>query len=290
MHCYKGIVFMESNYEIRYGEYDDALLQKVVDLFTITFYWSNKYTLDYLRWQYFDNPNGIVVSYNAFAENGELAAHYATIPINMIIDGKIEKGLLSLNTATHPNHQGHRLFTTLADKTYNYAADNGFKFVIGVANANSTHGFLKYLGFDLVAPLEFKVGMGDIFKKSIPENLNRVAYDKETLLWRLKCPEFEYTAKGSTIYSNRPEPLFHSSVARIPEGIKKEDLNIESTFDVFNIYVGLGLDKKGGLYFNLPKLIKRSPFNLIFRDLTGGMLPKITKNNIFFQLLDYDVA
>jgi hypothetical protein len=280
----------EPKYKIIYGEYDDSLLKKVVDLFTDTFYWTKKFTMEYLRWQYIDNPNGKVVSYNAFAENGELAAHYAAIPIYMLIDGKKERGLLSLNTATHPNHQGHRLFTRLADETYNYASENGYKFVIGVANANSTHGFLKYLKFDFVAPLEFKIGIGDIFKDSIPDNLNRVLYDKETLLWRLKCPEYKYTTAGNTIHSSRPEPLFHTSVAKMPDGMTRDLLGLKKTFDVFNIYIGLGANTKNGLYFNLPKFIKRSPFNLIFRDLTGGELPKITKDNIFFQLLDYDVA
>ena len=281
---------METNYIIEFGEYDNALLQKVVNLFTDTFYWTKKFSMKYLKWQYLDNPNGKVVSFNAFAENGELAAHYATIPINMMIAGKKEKGLLSLNTATHPNHQGHRLFTLLSDETSKYAARNGYKFVIGVANANSTHGFLKYLGFYMVAPLEFKIGMGDIFKSPIPENLNRVIWDKETLLWRLKCPEYKYSAAGNTIHGCRPEPLFHTNVAKIPEGISRDMLGVKKTFDLFNIYIGLGVNTKNGLYFNLPKFIKRSPFNLIFKDLTGGTLPKITKDNIFFQLLDYDVA
>ena len=249
-----------------------------------------KLSPEYLKWQYLDNPHGEVVSFNAFAEDGTLAAHYAAIPIQMILNGKKEKGLLSLNTATHPNHQGHRLFTTLADKTYEYAKENGYKFVIGVANANSTHGFLKYLGFYMVAPLEFKIGMGDIFKSGIPSDLNHVFYDEQTLEWRLQCPEFKYSALGNTIYGSRPEPLFNTAVAKLPAGITREGLGLKKAFDIFNIYIGLGADTKNGLYFNLPKFIKRSPFNLIFKDLTDGELPVITKDNIFFQLLDYDVA
>lgn len=278
------------DYIIKFGEYDDTLLKEVVDLFTVTFYWTNKFSMDYLNWQYLDNPNGKVVSFNAFTKDGELAAHYAALPIYMLIAGKKEKGLLSLNTATHPKHQGHRLFTSLAERTYEYATENGYKYVIGVANANSTHGFLKYLKFDLVAPLEFKVGIGDIFKYEISEDLHRVYYDKDFLQWRLRCPAYHYTIKANSIYSKRPEPFFHTSVAKVPEGITRAMLGLDKTFSVFNIYIGLGLRKKGGLFFNLPRFIKRSPFNLIFRDLTGGELPKMTEDNIFFQLLDYDVA
>ena len=279
-----------TNYNIQFGIYDNGQLEQVVKLFTDTFYWTKKFTREYLDWQYLQNPNGKVVSFNAFAGDVTLAAHYAAIPIQMILNGKKEKGLLSLNTATHPNHQGHRLFTTLADKTYQYAKEHGYKFVIGIANANSTHGFLKYLGFDFVAPLEFKVGVGDIFKGDIQSELNHVFYDEDILKWRLECPEYKYSALGNSIYGDRKEPFFHTAVAKIPQGVTPKSLGLNRTFDIFNIYIGLGANTKNGLYFNLPKFINRSPFNLIFKDLTDGELPKITKDNIFFQLLDYDVA
>ena len=121
------------------------------------------------------------------------------------------------------------------------------------------------------------------------KDVNHVMYDKPTLAWRLRCPHFTYSYKGKSIYGSINKPFFHTSVSKLPNDIVKEDLGLEKTFDVFNLYVGIGADL-GGFYFNLPKFIKRSPFNLIFRDLTDGTLPKITKDNIFFQLLDYDVA
>ena len=55
------------------------------------------------------------------------------------------------------------------------------------------------------------------------------------------------------------------------------------------LYVGLGAKPKG-IFINVPKFIRPSPFNLIFMDLTEGKLPKVTKENIFFQLFDFDVA
>ncbi len=278
------------DYIIEYcDDYHSGILSQLIGLMNVSFP-DCEFRENYYQWQYIDNPSGRVVSYNAFAEDGQMVAHYAAIPIKMVLNGKVEIGLLSLNTATHPAHQGKRLFTKLADLTYKKAAELGYKFVIGVANANSTHGFLKYLNFYLVAPLEFKVGMGDIFKHAVNIEKNKVYYDENILKWRLNNPEFHYSYAGHSIYGNRKEPLFHASVATIPECVDKSDVGLEKAFDVFNIYVGLGLEKKGGLYFNLPSFIKRSPFNLIFRDLTGGTLPLITKENIFFQLLDYDVA
>lgn len=277
-------------YEFKFGIYDSTLLRQVVDLFATAFYWTRKFSTEYLKWQYLDNPNGEVVSFNAFMEDGSLVAHYAAIPIVMVLNGKKEKGLLSVNTATHPEHQGNYLFTQLADRTYNYAKEKGFRFVIGVANANSTGGFLNQLGFYLISPLEFKIGMGDIFRGDIHEGMNRLYYDKEILDWRLKCPGFKYSAAGDTIHSNRPEPLFHTSVAKMPSFTSADELGLRKTRDFFNIYIGLGANIRNGLYLDLPKFVKRSPFNLIFKDLTDGELPIITKENIFFQLLDFDVA
>ena len=55
------------------------------------------------------------------------------------------------------------------------------------------------------------------------------------------------------------------------------------------LYVGLGAKPKG-FFIKVPKFIKRSPFNLIFLDLTDGNLPKMIKDNVLFQLIDFDVA
>lgn len=55
------------------------------------------------------------------------------------------------------------------------------------------------------------------------------------------------------------------------------------------LYVGLGASFKS-IYLKVPKFIKRSPFNLIFLDLTQGTLPIVSRDNIFFQLFDFDVA
>ena len=57
--------------------------------------------------------------------------------------------------------------------------------MIGVANANSTHGFLKKLGFYQVAPLEVKVGMGNPFKNVDFTGKNYCYYDQRTLDWWL---------------------------------------------------------------------------------------------------------
>lgn len=277
-------------YRIELVKVDEPSLRKLQLFLQLVFVnHSDKFSYEYLKWQYADNPIGPIVGYNAYLDD-LIVAHYVAMPIYMLIEGNKTLGLLSLNTATHPDHRGKRLFSILAERTYQYATENGYKFVIGVANANSTHGFLKNLGFYLVAPLEVKVGIGDSYKSAIPNELNKMFYDERTLKWRLACPQFQYSSAGHSIYGRIGVPFFHTAVGKMPDGISKDQIGLPKTFDVFNLYVGLGQKKIPGIYVDLPEFVKRSPFNLIFKDLTGGKLPVLNKDNVFFQLLDFDVA
>lgn len=273
------------DYRIEQVKVDDEALRETQELLQMVFEeHADKFTFEYLKWQYAENPVGPILGFNAYMGD-VLAAHYVTMPIYMNIEGEKTRGVLSLNTATHPDHRGKKLFSILADRTYQYAAENGYKFVIGVANANSTHGFIKHLKFRLIGPLTFKIGVGTNIYPQRDYTFTRY-WDKEIMDWRLKNPSMEYYKNGDLI------------VSPIKVGFKKlvchngaylvtlPNLHLRP----FNLYIGYGANPGNGIYVKLPKFIKRSPFNLIFRDLTEGSLPEVTKDNILFELMDFDVA
>lgn len=273
------------DYRIEQVKTDTAALQEILLLMRLAFEGhAEKFSLEYLKWQYADNPVGPIVGFNAYKDD-VLAAHYVAMPIFMRIEGTKTLGLLSLNTATHPDHRGKRLFSILAERTYQYAADNGYKFVIGVANANSTHGFIKNLNFKLIGPLTFKIGVGTNIYPQRDYTFARY-WDKEIMDWRLKNPSMKYYKNGGLI------------VSPIKIGFKKlvchngADLASLSKLWLrpFNLYIGFGAALNKGIYCGVPKFVEHSPFNLIFRDLTGGTLPEITNDNILFELMDFDVA
>lgn len=273
------------DYKIEIVKTDTQAIEEIKRLLHLVF--SNrvdKFSFEFLKWQYADNPTGAIVGYNAYWGE-ELAAHYVTMPIYMNVNGQKTLGLLSLNTATHPDHRGKRLFTILAEKTYQYAAENGYKFVIGVANANSTHGFIKHLGFKLIGPLVFKVGVGQNLFQRTDYTFTRY-WDKEIMDWRLKNPSMEYFKNGEMIVSPI-KPGFKKLVYHDKDGLAS--LN-KLHGRPFNLYIGYGADLGKGIYCGVPKFIERSPFNLIFKDLTDGTLPEVTKDNILFELIDFDVA
>lgn len=276
---------LEKEYRIEKVKVDDSSIREVTKLLNLCFPKSTDIeTFDYVKWEYKENPVGEIVGFNAYRED-VLAAHYVTMPIYMNINGKKTLGVLSLNTATHPDHRGKRLFTILANKTYQYAAENGYMFVIGVANANSTHGFIKHLGFKLIGPLTFKVGIGQKLYLRDDYTFSRY-WDKEIMDWRLRNPSYRYYKNGEIIVSPI-KPGFKKMVYHDKEGI----VSLKKLYGrPFNLYIGFGADLNKGIYCGIPKFIEHSPFNLIFKDLTAGTLPEVTKENILFELIDFDVA
>ncbi|WP_304189948.1 hypothetical protein, partial [Phenylobacterium aquaticum] len=87
--------------QIRPAETGPAALEAYGAMLGQVFGRADKFTPDSLAWRYRDNPAGAVVGADAWA--GEtLAAHYVTCPAAMTLEGAPARGLLSLNTATHP--------------------------------------------------------------------------------------------------------------------------------------------------------------------------------------------
>ncbi|MDA9563810.1 GNAT family N-acetyltransferase [Flavobacteriales bacterium] len=256
-------------------EYQDLL----TDVFNIQ--WSK----EYLSWLYKDNPDGNVVGYNAY-HDANIVAHYATIPIIADVDGKYERGLLSLNTATRPEYSGRGLFTTLANKTYKFAKKQGYTFVVGVANTNSTRGFTSKLGFDLVAPLKVKLGIG--FTREIREKEGvrfRTYMSQRKQDWRFDQPGNKYFSNKGQSYSPTEYRLINAILSH-----SKTSKEIPSKLpSILNLWIGLNpkICWKGTYYFDLPERLKPSPLNLIFKDLSG-LNRKLDKNEVLFELVDFD--
>ena len=272
------------DYEIKFSDFSILSdLEKLVDL-QYEVYPDKTFSIDGFKNWYIENPSGRVISFNAW--NGEkMIAHYACIPKKMLINGEIVLGIHSMATVTHPQYRGKGLFKKLAELTYNYAREKGYKFVSGVANANSFPGFIKYFPFQFVVQLDVKVGYGYSLKKEDGKIFSGY-WNIDALQWRCRST---YKKTQSTIVGN------YGKYSRILLGSFSTDLLKSLNLPQNKIslkpvlYVGLGAKPKG-VFMNVPRFIKRSPFNLIFMDLTEGKLPKMTKDNVFFQLFDFDVA
>lgn len=239
-------------------------------LFEMSYGQSSKFSERYLHWLYEENPHGRAVGFDAYLD-GELAAHYVTIPRLYRVGGEDILGLLSVNTATHPNHQRRGLFTRLAVATYEHAAAHGYKYVLGVANAQSIHGFLHKLEFERLG----QIGLA-LWQKPVASDPNyaHLCASEDWIRWRLANPAAEYfltsvgddeaivnTCKGRLVFS-----LGRAKRSNLPDGISSSNWRgCRGLAPLTPVYP----KERNGLF--VPKRLMPSPWHVIFRRLELGL-------------------
>jgi len=272
-------------------------LLKTIGLVSKIWPWAKYFNEAYLNWEYNDNPLGRVIGYNAYC-NEEIIGHYAAQPVEALINGNKEIGLLSLNTAVHSEFRGKGIFQKLAKETFNAAITNGYRFVYGVSNKNSTLPFVHSLGFNLICPLDVKIGIGiveswvDDHKDASP-SFRRV-WDNKTLSWRFNRPGNIYCRKshgsGSILFAPTSKYGIYTQICALRDN---ETLKgIKKLWRINPISLWIGVDDtvsraKKMFFYNLPDWFRPSPLNLIFKDLLGRDCA-LKKENIKISLLDFD--
>ena len=171
-------------------------IPKILKLFSESYPNESKFSKDYLLWQYFKNPNGKVIGYNAWYDN-EIAAHYSVIPTVFEKKNVIYNACQSLNTATSPYYQHKGLFTKLANLTYDKASMKGYDFVYASANNNSIGGFLGKLDFELLGRIGIFFGY---YGNTIDHECLKQKYSDKASLWRLNKPGSKYYICKDGIY------------------------------------------------------------------------------------------
>jgi GNAT superfamily N-acetyltransferase len=249
---------------------------------------TDKFNAAALAWRYRDNPAGTVVGADAW-DGDTLAAHYVTCPLEAWIDGAVVKGLLSLNTATHPDYQGQGLFTTLAERAYELGAAAGYGFVIGVANANSTPGFLRKLAFQDVGRLQAGV------LASLPRRFSEAAvqyqgaWRDELLTWRLANPDGRYAVarRGDLtgVWAKTHLPFVQCG-AFLPdvEGVRPTGgAPLAAT-----LFLGLEPRMNLAAFLPIPERLRPSPLNLIWRRLGTTAPAALRREAVALNFLDFD--
>jgi GNAT superfamily N-acetyltransferase len=274
-------------------ELDPEELSKTLGLLRRIWPDPEKMTLRYLEWLYLENPDGNAVGVNAW--DGEtLAGHYVVVPAKVHLLGRSTSALLSLHTAVHPDYRGKGLFLRMAERTYEGARQRGFDHVFGVANANSTHGFVRDLGFQLVSPLDLRIITG---WPVLDEEADRTAvwrreWSDAALGWRLRHPLFRYRqrrGRGLVFYLLARRGV--QTIVRI-ERAKTSPPTLGtglSGLPIPRVWVGLnpGIRFRGPS-LAMPRRLRSSPLNLIFRSLTTKSL-RLDSAKIAFEGIDFDV-
>ncbi|WP_340643747.1 GNAT family N-acetyltransferase [Phenylobacterium sp.] len=247
-----------------------------------------KFTPQALAWRYRDNPDGAVVGFDAW-DGERLVAHYVTCPTTARIGGGSVRGLLSLNTATDPDYVGQGLFTRLAQATYDAGAAAGHGFVMGVANANSTPGFLRKLDFQLVAPLEAGLLLLRPQKFEHAEADFRIDWTPRRLAWRLANPASAYGVRdraGLTVVSAPTHLPLVRCVGFVSEGLSEPG----GAAGMASLFIGLEprLDLGALGFLRLPQRLRPSPLNLIYRRLGDPAPESLDPTRVAIGFLDFD--
>jgi len=276
---------------------------------------------EYLRWLYRESPFGPVIESNLDDDEGR-AAHYALVPVTISRDGHDYPAALSLNTAVHERARGGGVFVKLGEQTVSEAAALGVQSVVGVANANSTPGFIRRLGFQLLTPLPANVMVpvpgapAGIRSEQLREGVSERGLDAdiesllgvprhgearrwtaETLRWRLRRPGASYAIHrgGNLLAVSCHERRSGLRVAIVLKVFAAAPLSARDTRALVRaacrhhrapvaLHVGLNdlVDFHG---VALPQRLRASPLNLIYRSLlTPPRDPSITR----FEFLDFD--
>lgn len=215
---------------------------------------------EYINWLYFQNPLGTVVGFDAI-EGDRTISHYACIPTE--IDGVI--GLLSLNTATHPDFRSQGLHKILAKKTFERWSRN-FHFVVGVANAQSAGNFVKHLGFTELGRLNLRYG--SLHRPHIGSR----SWTSEQIEWRASSPSRKF--QKNFVSNNLIELVVHpkgfpfnlKSIVPISSTGTDEILGAKKV-ERFGFTVDWIRDSRPAV--QLPEWFKPSPLVLIFKSLSG---------------------
>lgn len=285
--CSRSVMTQSDDITIKAAGTAPATLSAYGRMLSQVFGGVEKFTPEAIFWRYQDNPAGTVVGADAWA--GEtLAAHYVTCPTAMTLEGAPARGLLSLNTATHPDFQGQGLFTRLAEATYAAGADAGFDFVFGVANANSTPGFVRKLGFQLVAPLA--AGVLPVPPRRFTDAPVQLAGDwsPAALAWRLENPTGRYrTARWgdlAAVWARTHLPVT-DCLALLPGRLPDQGPPPRPS-----LFIGLDprLTLERQLFFPLPQSLRPSPLNLIYRPLSARAPAQLNPREVAISFLDFD--
>jgi len=280
-------------YQIELTDTSEDGIHQCAEFLSLVYPRTKQFSPNYLSWQYCENPDGQCIGFNAFYQK-ELVAHYVTIPFKAEIFGKVSRGLLSLNTATHPSHQGKKLFTALAERTYDHGKNLGYDFIVGVANANSTPGFVRKLGFQLVGQLEAKIGLGDVVKKQVPVGIEyRGVWNPVRMSWRINNPSRSYYfAKHQEyiqILASTGKLGAMAMLGQVTPEIFDSQKAYKRGFPSLKLWIGLNctVDWDKSMYVSIPNVLRPSPLNLIFKDLNESGL-KLNPDQIIFDCMDFD--
>ena len=139
----------DTNFSWKIRKYREGDEHYIIELLDLAFgNWkginlTKQQSLAYWEWWYKQNPAGPSVIWIA-EHNNKVIGHYAIVPMKMKLGTIYLTGSFSSDAATHPDHQGKRILSSLLNKCYHDAANNNIPLTYGFANINLGPTYKRY--------------------------------------------------------------------------------------------------------------------------------------------------
>lgn len=181
---------------------DRTLLKKyqqpIIDLFKECF--GRELSAIMWDWAYIRNPLGDPLVNLAILEE-KVVGHYAFIPIATT---KF-RVLLSLTTMVSPSARKYNIFFDLANKSYDFAKQMGYEFIIGFPNKNSVLVHEKLLGWKILKTFVAQCSLQNLDNKMpIPPNNKHLCMldinHADFIDWRTSKPNISYHRQEDIFY------------------------------------------------------------------------------------------
>ena len=278
---------------IEFYKSDPKKLPKYIELYKRCF---KKYPLNknyqYFDWLYKKNPSGEFIGIDAFdTERGLEIGQVGGVPYIFNYLGTHIKILQSINVCVDKNYRGQKLFKKMASKLELYSKEQNYSLIIAIANAQATPAWINSISMKFLSKLDvfLTYNLSEIEKLNISNEIFRSLWDDKLINWRRSNP-----SNPAKVIKGHKIKLISSSVLSIFKVFsflenKNFSINYDSNemFILPNLFLGLLPQKIKSLHFKIPEIIKPSPLNFLYKDISQKNI-NLTKENCYFTYLDFD--
>jgi hypothetical protein len=275
---------MMSTYRFTLAELTPAEIDATADLLRIVFPHAPHLTSEYLTWMYASNPSGKAVACNAWSGEA-LVGHMAAVPFHARVEGSETMAMIMQNGAIHPDHRGRRLQSHISAAMFEEGKRRGYAYCLGIGNRYSTGPLLTR--FKMLRPLDAQLGIGPLRRRKTQVTPSAASiWSNEAIAWRMANPRGRYSVRNGQLLAPTGWPGIG---AILHEGLKMPDAGPNPPGPL-RLFIGAdpGIDFGRSAYFGIPRKLRPSPLNLVWRDLAGGHGPPDPKRFVL-RPLDLDV-
>ena len=278
---------------IKFFKSDLNKLSKYVELYKRCFKkYPDKKDYNYFTWLYKNNPIGSFIGIDAFDTDKNIEiGQVGGIPYNFNYQGKTIKVLQSINVCVDKRYRGQKLFKEMSSRLEHYAKELNYSFIIAIANSLATPAWMNSISMKFLRKLDvfLTYNLSEFEHMTFDEKIFRSIWDEKLINWRINNPFNEVKIiSGNKIKFLSPSVF---SIFKVFSFLENNDYSINYNKDekkiIPNLFIGLLPEKTKSLHFKIPEIIKPSPLNFLYKDISQKRL-NLTKENCYFTYLDFD--